>query len=68
MQAYTQRMQRPKVELQWLRDYWVARIECLLRACARDRDLVPAARAIDCPFHVFMRDPCRILEQVYAKA
>jgi hypothetical protein len=68
MQAYTQRMQRPKVEMDWLRDYWVARIERLLRACTRDRDLVPAARAIDCPFHVFMRDPWRILEQVYERA
>ena len=68
MQAYTQRMQRPRVEMDWLRDYWVARIEHLLRACVRDRELVPPARAVDCPFHVFMRDPWRILEQVYERA
>jgi hypothetical protein len=68
MQAYTQRMQRPKVELRWLRDYWVARIEHLLRACVRDRELASAARSVDCPFHVFMNDPWRILEEVYAKA
>jgi hypothetical protein len=68
MQAYTQRMQRPKVELDWLRDYWVARIEHLLRACVRDRALIAAARAVDCPFHVFMRDPWRILEEVYERA
>jgi hypothetical protein len=68
MQAYTQRMQRPKVEMEWLRDYWVARIERLLRACTRDRERVPPARAVDCPFHVFMRDPWRILEEVYERA
>jgi hypothetical protein len=68
MQAYTQRMQRPKVEMMWLRDYWVARIEHLLRACVRDRDLARAARSVDCPFDVFMRDPWKILEEVYTKA
>jgi len=68
MQAYTQRMQRPRVEITWLRDYWVARIEGLLRACVRDRELARPARSVDCPFHVFMRDPWKVLEEVYAKA
>jgi len=68
MQSYTQRTQRPKVEIAWLRDYWITRIERLLRACVRDRALVPPARSVDCPFHLFMRDPWRVLEEVYAKA
>jgi hypothetical protein len=68
MQAYTQRIQRPKIEIDWLREYWVARIERLLRACVRDRALVAPERSVDCPFHLFMRDPWHILEQVYAKA
>ncbi len=68
MQAYTQRMQRPKVEMQWLRDYWVTRTEHLLRACVRDRDLARPGRSVDSLFHVFMRDPWRILDEVYAKA
>jgi hypothetical protein len=68
MQAYTQRMQRPQVEMAWLRDYWVARIEHLLRACTRDREVARAGRSVDCPFHVFMRDPWKILEEVYTKA
>ncbi|MBS0577875.1 MAG: sulfotransferase [Proteobacteria bacterium] len=68
MQAYTQRIQRPSIEIEWLRDYWVARIERLLRACVRDRSLVPAERSVDCPFHLFMRDPWSILAQVYEKA
>jgi hypothetical protein len=54
--------------MDWLREYWVARIERLLRACVRDRARAAAARSVDCPFHVFMRDPWSILEQVYAKA
>jgi hypothetical protein len=68
MNAYIPRIQRPTVEMAWLRDYWIPRIERLLRACARDRALVPAARSVDCVFHIFMRDPWSILEQVYAKA
>jgi len=68
MQAYTQRMQRPKVEIAWLRDYWVARIEQLLRACVRDRELARPGRSVDCPFQVFMRDPWKIVDEVYTKA
>ncbi len=68
MQAYTQRMQRPQIEIAWLRDYWIARIERLLHACVRDRHLVPAARSFDCLFHLFMRDPWSILEPVYERA
>jgi hypothetical protein len=68
MQAYTQRMQRPTVEMDWIRDYWIARIEHLLRACVRDHERVAAARRVDSAFHVFMREPWSILEQVYARA
>jgi sulfotransferase family protein len=68
MQAYTQRMQRPHIEIAWLRDYWIARIERLLHACVRDRHVVPAACSFDCLFHLFMRDPWSILEPVYERA
>jgi Sulfotransferase family len=68
MQAYTQRMQRPKIEIEWLRDYWVARTEHLLRACVRDRALLVPERSVDSPFHLFMRDPWRVVEEIYAKA
>ncbi len=68
MQAYTQRIQRPRIEIDWLREYWVARIERLLRACVRDRALADPAHSVDCPFHLLMRDPWSLLEQVYAKA
>ncbi|MBS0366874.1 MAG: sulfotransferase [Proteobacteria bacterium] len=68
MQAYTQRMQRPRIEMEWLRDYWTARIEHLLRRCVRDRAQAEAARSFDSPFHLFMREPWRMLEEVYARA
>jgi len=68
MCAYIQRMQRPKIEMEWLREYWIARIEHLLRACVRDRALWPEPRSVECRFHLFMREPWRILEEVYAKA
>ena len=68
MQAYTQRMQRPKVEIAWLRDYWVDRIERLLRSCVHERELARPGRSVDCPFHVCMRDPWKILAEVYTKA
>jgi hypothetical protein len=68
MQAYTQRVQRPKVEIDWIRDYWISRIELLLRACVRDRGLVEAKRSVDCRFHALMREPWSILEEVYAKS
>jgi len=68
MQAYTQRMQRPRIEIEWLREYWSERIEHLLRGCVRDRERLPAASSVDCRFQLFMRDPWQILEEIYAKA
>ena len=68
MQGYNQRMSRKRVALETLLEYWCDRIEHLLRACVRDRELVPASQSFDSPFHVFMADPLATLEQVYAKA
>lgn len=68
MQAYTQRMNRRAVALRALLDYWSDRIEHLLRACVRDRELVPASRSLDSPFHRFMAEPMGTMERVYATA
>lgn len=68
MQAYTQRMNRRHMALQALLEYWSGRIEHLLRACVRDRDLVPASHSLDSPFHLFMADQMGALERVYAAA
>ena len=48
--------------------YWSKRVEDLLRACERDRDLIPADRAIDVRFHEFMADDFAMVERIYAVA
>ena len=58
----------PPGRLAGTRRYWPARIERLLRACARDRDLVAAARSFDSRFDTFMADPMATLESVYRVA
>jgi hypothetical protein len=68
MQAYNQRMSRKRVAMQALLEYWSDRALRLLRACVRDRDLVPADRSVDSPFHVFLADPMAMLARVYAAA
>ncbi len=55
MLAYGQRINRHRVEMQALVDYWCDRIEHLLRACERDRELLPEAQSIDVPFDQFFQ-------------
>ena len=45
--------------------YWAARIEAMLRACVRDRDVLPADRSIDVRFHEFMADDIGMVERIY---
>ena len=68
MQAYTQRMNRRRPVLPALLEYWSDRIEHLLRACVRDRDLVPGGRGLDAPFQRFMADPMGMMARVLATA
>ncbi len=68
MQAYTQRIQRPKPRLADLATYWIDRIEHLLQRCVGERALVPAAVSVDCYFDRFMAEPWNVLEAVYAKS
>ncbi len=68
MQAYSQRINRRRVAMRELVAYWSDRIEHLLRACVRDRDLLPAARSFDSPFHEFMADEIGTMTKVYERA
>jgi hypothetical protein len=68
MQAYTQRMNRKRVDTEGLLCYWSERIEHLLRGCVRDRGRIAAPASVDSPFHVFLADPMAMLERVYAAA
>jgi len=67
MLAYGDRMRRAAIEPEELAAYWVDRIDRLLRACVRDRDLLPADRTIDVLFHEFMADDVAMVEQIYAR-
>lgn len=68
MLAYGQRNGRKKVEPQRLIEYWSDRVEHLLRACVRDRAVVPAEQSIDVLFHEFMADDLKMVERIYEKA
>ena len=68
MLAYAQRLNRKKVELQALLQYWSDRIEHLLRAYVRDRSIIPADSIIDVPFDVFMADDMAIVRRIFETA
>jgi hypothetical protein len=67
MLAYADRMRRTAIEPEALAAYWVDRVEHLLHACVRDRDLLPADRTIDVLFHEFMADDVAMVERIYAR-
>lgn len=68
MVAYSARLLLERVDPPAIGRYWAARVEDLLRACADDRDVLPAARSIDVRFHEFMADDVAMVERVYARA
>ena len=63
--AYRARLTHRTVDLKRISDYWIDRYERLLRACVRDRDLLPPGQAHDVYFHRMMADPMGTLEQIY---
>lgn len=67
MLAYGDRMRRDAIEPEQLAAYWLDRVDRLLRACVRDRDLLPADRSIDVLFHEFMADDVGMVERIYAR-
>lgn len=68
MMAYSDRLRRRSIEPQWLLDYWADRVERLLRACVRDRALVPADRSVDISFHHLNGHEFDLLDDLYARA
>jgi hypothetical protein len=67
MLAYGDRMRRTAIEPEALAEYWIDRIDRLLRACVRDRDLLPADRSVDVLFHEFMADDVAMVERIYER-
>jgi sulfotransferase family protein len=68
MLAYGDRMRRTTTDLDALAAYWIDRLDRLLQACVRDRDLLPDDRTIDVLFHDFMDDDVAMVERIYARA
>ena len=68
MIAYGARLRRTRIDPAGMAAYWVDRVERLLRACVRDRDLLPPERSIDVLFHEFMADDVAMVEGIYATA
>lgn len=65
MLAYGDRMRRTEIDPEGLVDYWLDRIERLLRACVRDRDLIGPDRSVDIGFHQLNGNEIPILETLY---
>ncbi|NNE73722.1 MAG: sulfotransferase [Acidimicrobiales bacterium] len=68
MLSYGDRMRRKSTDPRYFAAYWSDRIEQILRACTRDRDVVPAEQSIDVLFHEFMADDVAMVERIYAVA
>ena len=68
MLAYGDRVRRKRADPPAVAEYWAERVERLLRACVRDRDLVPAESSLDVLFHEFMADDVATVERIYALA
>jgi hypothetical protein len=68
MLAYGDRMRRAEIEPEALAGYWIDRVDHLLRACVRDRDLLPADRSLDVLFHEFMSDDVGMVGRIYERA
>jgi hypothetical protein len=66
MLAYGDRLRRVEIEADALAEYWVDRVERLLRTAVRDAHLIPAPQRVDVEFGEFMADDLamatRILE------
>jgi hypothetical protein len=67
MLAYGDRMRRTAIEPEALAAYWIDRVDHLLRACVRDRDLLPSDRTVDVVFDEFMADDVGMVERIYER-
>jgi hypothetical protein len=68
MLAYGDRCRRYEIDAPGLAEYWIDRVERLLRACVRDRECIPAGQSIDVLFHEFMADDVAMVEHIYKLA
>ncbi|RYM12054.1 sulfotransferase [Sphingobium cupriresistens] len=65
MYSYAARMFRKSIDIREPLGYWPDRYEKLLRACVRDRDILPPDQTIDVYFHDWIKNPDPILKEIY---
>jgi hypothetical protein len=65
MLAYSARLAHDPVDLEWIGNYWVERLQRMLTACASTRDVLPADRTIDVHFDEFMTDDMGMVARIY---
>ena len=63
--AYMSRIRNPVIHMDEIADYWLDRIERLLRACLRDQQMLPADQTMDVVFPEFMADDMAMVRRVY---
>ena len=68
MNSYGARVRCKRVDIDGIAQYWIDRIEHLLRACVRDRELIPVEQSLDVVFHEFMADDIATVERIYRLA
>jgi hypothetical protein len=65
MLVYSARMHRSPVPVEEIAAAWIDRLELMLGALARDRDVIATERSIDVSFDDFMADELGVAERVY---
>src|SRR5215208_6454226 len=65
MLTYSARMHRSRVPVQDIAAAWIDRLELMLAALVRDRDVIAPERSIDVRFDDFMADEFGVAEKVY---
>ena len=68
MLAYGQRLKYSQVDPKTLVEYWVDRIERLLKECVRDRFNLTDGKIMDLPFQEFMDDDLGAVKKIYQLA
>jgi len=68
MLTYTARMHRTPVPVHEIATSWSDRLQLMLNALVRDRDLIPNGRSIDVHFDEFMTDELGAAERIYELA
>lgn len=68
MITYSARMHRSPVPVAQIARSWIDRLDAMLTALVRDRDIIGPDRSIDIRFDDFMADELGVAERVYALA